>query len=124
MEAWGTTLVWLTINTIKWTLILFSATNVVLAWKIFKRRNLHTIFNLSMCFYFLCCGALTPILIYNYFNLLDKKMRDPGAACLECCRQIFIIRKMLYQPFKVFIINILYRLVKMNFEARILQYYI
>ena len=110
MGAASSTLVWLTVNTLKWTLILFSGvTNGVLVWKILNRKHLHTIFNLSICFFFFWSGALFPFLINDYFNLLEARMQDPGAACLELCRQNFFVRMMLYQPYKIFILNIMYR---------------
>ena len=110
MGAASSTLVSLAVNTIKLTLIFLSGvTNGVLVWKILNRKNLHTIFNLSICFFLSWSGALFPHLINNYIELLEARMKDPGAACLELCRQNFFIRMMLYQPYKIFILNIMYR---------------
>ena len=101
---------WLVLNITKWTLSLLSGVpNIILAWKLWDRKHLHTVFNLSMCYFFFWSGLLAPLLITGYFNLLEARMQDPGQTCLELCRQMLLVRVVLYQLHKVFIANILYR---------------
>ena len=94
----------------KWMLILATvASNNTLVWKIWKRKSLHTIFNLSFCFYFFWSGMFGPFLFYEYGNLLDEMIKHPDTSCPTLCHRVLVYRILICQALKVFIINILYR---------------
>jgi hypothetical protein len=95
---------------LKWMLILASvASNNTLVWKIWKRKSLHTIFNLSFCFYFFWSGMFGPFLFYEYGTLLDEMIKHPDTSCPTLCHRVLVYRILICQALKVFIINILYR---------------
>ena len=98
------------INILKWILIFLSiVSNSTLAWKIWRRKNLHTIFNLSMCFFFLWSGTFSPFLIYEYGNLLVEMIKHPETSSPDICFKIVTYRMIICQALKVFIVNILFR---------------
>jgi hypothetical protein len=83
--------------------------NNTLAWKIWRRKNIHTIFNLSMCFYFFFVGSIFPLLINDYGNLLEQKITEPDTIHPAICHRILLYRVFIIQGTKVFILNILFR---------------
>ena len=98
------------INLLKWFLISLNLTvNSTLLWKIWKRKNLHTIFNLGMCLYFFLGGSLSPLLIYDYSNLLQEMMEDPDTTHPDICIRIFRFRVVLTQALKIILISIVFR---------------
>ena len=98
------------ISSVKWMLILVSSfSNNTLVWKIVRRKHLQSVFNLSMCFYFLWSGVFAPLLIYEYGNLLEQMITLPGTSCPTICLRVTMFRVLSYQARKVFIINIVYR---------------
>ena len=95
---------------LKWLLIIITITvNNTLAWKIWRRKNIHTIFNLSMCFYFFFVGSIFPLLINDYGNLLEQTLTEPDATHPDICHRILLYRVFIIQGTKVFILNILFR---------------
>ena len=100
----------LVVDVLKWILILTTVvSNNTLVWKIWTRKNLHTIFNLSMCFFFLWVGFFAPFLFYEYGNLLVEMINHPETSCPEICQKIVLLKFVNLQSFKVFITNIGFR---------------
>ena len=100
----------LIIKILKWILIsLCLVSNNTLVWKIWRRKELHTIFNLGMCFFFLWGGIFAPPTIYDYGNLLEGMIENPDTALPDICHRILLNRFLLVQAHKVTLINIIFR---------------
>ena len=94
-------------GTLSWVLIITSViSNFTLVLKIWRRKNLHSVFNMSMCFYFLWVGTCSPMLYYEYSNLLIEMMKHPESVFPGICKNILVLRML---SFQVFIINLLFR---------------
>ena len=83
--------------------------NNTLAWKILQRKQLHTIFNLGMCFFFFLCGSIFPMVINEYGSLLSKMIQQPEVASPYNCHRLLLYRVLAVQSVKVFILNIICR---------------
>ena len=98
------------INIVKWVLIALNVlVNNTLMWKILRRKSLHTIFNLGMCFFFFWSGFITPCMINDYGNLLQEMMVDPDTTHPDICLRIFQCRILLHQAMKIIFISIIFR---------------
>ena len=99
-----------TINLLKWILIIANIlANSTLVWKIWRRKNLHTVFNLGMCFFFFWCGIFAPVMIFDYGTLLKEMIRDSETSHPDICLRIFICRLLIIQAPKVILVNIIFR---------------
>ena len=99
-----------TIDLVKWSLMsLCLLSNTTLGWKIWKRKELHTIFNLGMCCYFMWASIFAPLTIYGYGNLVQQMLQDPTTGSRNVCHGVLINRLMLNQAQKIILINIIYR---------------
>ena len=83
--------------------------NNTLVWKIWRRKELHTIFNLGMCFIFLWAGIFAPLTINEYGNLLENMLKNPDKACPDICHRLLLNRFFLIQASKVTLFNIMLR---------------
>ena len=98
------------IDVVRWSLILISVVaNLTLAWKIITRKYLHSIFNLSLTFFFICCGFGSPFLIYEHGNLLEEIISFPDMISSTTCHRLLLVKMILLQVIKVFIVNFLFR---------------
>ena len=98
------------IQVLKWSLVLLAATsNQTLAWKLLTRPHLHTLFNLSMGFFFLWVGVFSPILFHEYGNLLTEMVDHPDTGVPELCLSVYMVSALIIQCVKVFMFNILFR---------------
>jgi hypothetical protein len=98
------------INLFKWILITVNVlTNSTLVWKIWRRKNLHTVFNLGMCFFFFWGGVFAPLMIFDYGNLLHVMIHDPETSHPDICHRIFLCRILIVQAHKVILVNIIFR---------------
>ena len=94
----------------KWILICATVLSCsTLLWKILKRKTLHTIFNLGMCFFFFITGSIFPFLINEYISLLNETIIHPDIPSPERCHKLFLYRMLIGQGFKVFLLNLIYR---------------
>ena len=100
---------------LKWNLMVVTVIpSSVLAWKILRRKHLHSVFNLSMCFYFFWCSVFSPLLLYEYGNLLEGLVQQTVSRNQDLCDRILIYRCLIIQANKVFLINIVFRWSKIN----------
>ena len=98
------------IGLVKWSLMcLCLVSNTTLGWKIWKRKELRTIFNLGMCCYFLWASIFAPITIYNYGNMVQQMVQDPTIVSENICHRLLINRLMLNQAQKIILNNIIFR---------------
>ena len=101
----------LTIFALKFVFIGFAVvSNGVLALKILNRKNLHTIFNLSICFFFTFSAITFPFTINEYGNLIEQILGSE-APDVDSCRKLHILRMINMQGYKVFFLNIIFRFV-------------
>ena len=97
------------LHVMKWVLIFMTIiSNNTLAWKIWTRKNLHTVFNLGLCFFFLWCSIVTPLLLYEYGTFLDK-MLHVDEPVSPICNKLILLKTINMQIMKVFSINFLFR---------------
>ena len=107
----------LVLTVVKWLLIgVTILVNGALAWKILKKKSLHTLFNLAMCFYFIFTGTFFPIMVYQYGGLLTDMMDHPDKASPERCQIIYICRMVSLQAMKVFLLNLGFRYIIIKFS--------
>ena len=107
----------LILTVVKWLLICLTILmNSTLAWRILRKKSLHTLFNLSMCFYFIFTGIFFPIMIYNYGGLLNDMMIHPDVPSPERCQIIHICRAVSLQAMKVFLLNLGFRYIIIKFS--------
>jgi hypothetical protein len=98
------------INLLKWILILLNVvSNSTLVWKIWTRKNLHTVFNLGMCLFFFLGGFFGPVMIFDYGNLLRKMINHPERSHPDLCLRIYVCSHLLHQANKIILINIIFR---------------
>ena len=98
------------LNVFKWILIFLTVmSNSTLAWKILQRKQLHTIFNLGMCFFFFICGSIFPLVLNEYGSLLTKVIQQPEVASPNNCHRLLLYRVIAIQALKVFILNMIFR---------------
>ena len=98
------------INLLNWILIIVNVlANNTLVWKIWRRKNLHTVFNLGMCFFFFWGGVFAPVMIYDYGTLLQEMIHDPETTHPDICHRIYLCRIMILQAPKVILVNIIFR---------------
>ena len=98
------------INLLRWVLISLNVvSNNTLVWKIWRRKNIHTVFNLGMCFFFFWSGFFTPIMIFDYGNLLQEMIREPETPHPDICLRYIRCRLILYQAPKIIFISIIFR---------------
>ena len=90
-------------------MLLCVISNNTLVLKIWRRKELHTIFNLGMCFFFLWAGIFAPLTIYDYGNLLEEMIQNPTKAYPDICHRLFLNRLLLIQANKVTLFNIIFR---------------
>ena len=97
------------INLLNWILIIVNVlANNTLVWKIWRRKNLHTVFNLGMCFFFFWGGVFAPVMIYDYGTLLQEMIHDPETSHPDICHRIVFFRILILQAHKVILVNIIF----------------
>ena len=107
----------LLIKIVKWLLIFVTiSTNSTLAWRILRKESLHSLFNLSMCFYFIFIGSIFPIMINEYGDLLTDMIMHPDVPNPQRCQIIYVCRMMSLQGFKVFMMNLMFRSIIIQFS--------
>ena len=89
--------------------------NGMLVWKILRRKSLHTLFNLSMCFFFSFTGTIFPFMINEYADLLTDMIRHPDVPQPARCQIIYICRMVTLQVIKVFLMNVTFRYIIVRF---------
>ena len=104
------------IKGLKWFLIFLTIlVNGMLVWKILRRQSLHTLFNLSLCFFFSFAGTIFPFMINEYGALLSDMVRHPNVPQPERCQIIYICRILGLQVMKVFLLNVVFRYIIVSF---------
>ena len=103
--GWG----W-TIQVVKILIIFISIiSNTTLAWKLWTRKNIHSVFNLGMCFFFLWSAAFSPFLVYEYAILAMQMMDNPDQPYPDTCSRLFLFKTLCFQASKVFLVNCIFR---------------
>ena len=107
----------LLINILKWLLICMTICPCgMLVWKILRRKNLHTLFNLSMCFFFILTGSIFPVVINEYAGLLNGLILHPDVPSPERCHVLHVCRMVVMQGGKVFNFNLWFRYIIIQFS--------
>ena len=83
--------------------------NTTLAWKLWTRKNIHSVFNLGMCFFFLWSAAISPFLVYEYALLAMQMMDNPDQPYPDTCSRLFLFKTLCFQASKVFLVNCIFR---------------
>ena len=95
---------------LKWLLIFLSVTfNATLALKILRRRKLHSVFNLAMCFYFAWQVVLSPMMFYQYGEVIGSILSDRTNATSQDCHRLALTQLLNMQPIKAILLSIIFR---------------
>ena len=101
----------------KWILICVTVISCsTLLWKILRRKSLHSLFNLGMCFFFFITGIIFPFLITEYTSLLNEMIISPAFPSPNSCHRLYLYRMLIGQGLKVFFLNLIYRYIIIRFS--------
>ena len=101
----------------KWILICVTVISCsTLLWKILRRKSLHSLFNLGMCFFFFLTGTIFPFLVTEYANLLSKMIKQEAFPSPDSCHRLYLYRMLIGQGMKVFFLNLIYRYIIIRFS--------
>ena len=101
----------------KWILICVTVISCsTLLWKILRRKSLHSLFNLGMCFFFFLTGTIFPFLVTEYANLLNKMIKQEAFPSPDSCHRLYLYRMLIGQGMKVFFLNLIYRYIIIRFS--------
>ena len=101
----------------KWILICITVISCcTLLWKISRRKSLHSLFNLGMCFFFFLTGTIFPFLITEYTNLLNNIIEAQAFPSPDNCHRLYLYRMLIVQGMKIFILNLVYRYIIIRFS--------
>ena len=101
----------------KWILICITVVPcITLLWKILRRKNLHTLFNLGMCLFFFIIVIIFPFLITEYTNLLKGMIEHSDIPSPESCHMLYLYRMLINQAIKVFLLNLIFRYIIIRFS--------
>ena len=95
---------------LKWLLIFISVTiNAILTLKILRRQKLHSVFNLAMCFYFAWQVVVSPMMFYQYGEVIGSMVSDHGNATSQDCHRLALTQLLNMQPIKAILLSIIFR---------------
>ena len=101
----------------KWILICITVVPcITLLWKILRRKNLHTLFNLGMCLFFFIIVIIFPFLITEYTNLLKGMIEHSDIPSPESCHMLYLYRMLINQAIKVVLLNLVFRYIIIRFS--------
>lgn len=104
------------IDTAKIIVILISTlVNSQLVWRIWRRKHLHTVFNLGYCYYFALAGTISIFLFHEYGSVISSFI-ESGETSSCSCRWLGIDYFAAYLNSKVFLANLIFRYVIIKYS--------
>ena len=103
-------------NMLQCVLSLFSlSVNCQLAWRIWRRKHLHSVFNLGYCYYFTLSGIISCFIFNEYGSLLTNLINS-GKTSLGNCHRLGLLNVAADLVYKVFLANLIFRYVIIKYS--------